>query len=621
MNTKLLMALSLIFFLFFQTGYSQLGGLKKLAEKNTHKQETPTASAETVAASGTVKQNSSTKTTAAAGELDFSAGSPQMSMLSVLRDIKLEEKTGRLEIEGMAIINLPQKEKNGKEADYYNNHKIELVVSAADKEGKVKQAVIRATGSPSFKENVGILSVSSGSATLTSGGNYILDLLIDGKSYHLLPFFVKKGTKDGTARYFLSDPWGAWSVLRLTEKGNDYFGIELGYYHALQTLDGKNSDDGKDAMAKILHEESDKVVAAHLNTSGGRYSRREWKVMSLGFYDAENMNTPYRGTKLLARDGNYTLRVRFGKNGSYDESYIYKFAVKGGKLVAREGFPLVYDKDGYNAIDMVWMKGDPEGAVKTESFANTLPVTGIKENIVFGIGNAGCRPPAACTVKDGDIVSLSDMVLDNATRDLTSLKDIPCVLTLKQGDKIIAQHNWEQSCDESGCNQLFIDLVANPEHLFFKNQTTAFVDAMAALPAGMHKLTLVAEIEYSKGKKKVIGYRNFTFNSTAGNPKYKAISEKLAKRFSMTENELNAEFWEKFGGPDVVTLVNNCSATVWLRKSLGSDKAEVRIPSGGTFRYDTNDGYLEQWNFKTMRWSSVSDFFSNRQGDKVNICK
>lgn len=96
MNTNPLTVLSLMFFLFSQTGYSQLGGLKKLAEKNTHKQETPTTSAETVAASGTAKQNSSAKTTTAAGELDFSAGSPQMSMLSVLRDIKLEEKTGRL---------------------------------------------------------------------------------------------------------------------------------------------------------------------------------------------------------------------------------------------------------------------------------------------------------------------------------------------------------------------------------------------------------------------------------------------------------------------------------------------------------------------------------------------
>lgn len=103
---------------------------------------------------------------------------------------------------------------------------------------------------------------------------------------------------------------------------------------------------------------------------------------------------------------------------------------------------------------MVWMKGDPEGAVKTENFANTLPVTGIKENIDFSIGNAGCRPPAACTVKDGDVVSLSDMVLDNATRDLTSLKDILCVLTLKQGDKIIAHitgSNPAMKADVTNC--------------------------------------------------------------------------------------------------------------------------------------------------------------------------
>lgn len=607
------------------TAQAQLGGLKKLVEKKEPKQKTEApadaSSGNAEAAKPTAIQQKSSQSGTKAGELDFSAGTPQFSYLSLFREIELEEKTGRFVINGMSVINLPQKEQGGKDADYYNGHKLHLVVTKADKDGKAQKEIGRGTCSPSFRDNVALLSVSNGSMQLTEGGNYMLDLSIDGKSFHTVPFFVKKGTKDGQSKYFLSDPWGTWSYIKLTEKDNPYFAVEMGYYHALQTMDDKASADGKDVTAKLLQEETDKVVAAHLNTSGGRYSKRKWMPMMLTFYDAENMNSPFTGAKMLKKDGNYILRVRFGKNGSYDEAYVYKFAIKNGKMAERDGYQMVMDKDGYNGIDIAWLKGDAEGAVKTEGFITPSPVAGVKENIAFGIGNKGCRPPAACSITDGDIVSLSDMVLDNATRDMTSLKDIPCMLTLKEGDKIIAQHLWEQSCDESGCNQLYIDLVTNPDNLIFKNQSTAFVEALASLSAGAHKLTLVAEIEYSKGKKKVVGLRNFSFNSVAGNPKYTAIAAKLAKRLNMTENELNAEFWEKFGGPDVVTLVNNCSRTVWLRKSIGSDKAEVRIPPGGTFKYDTNDGYLEQWNFGTLRWMSTQNFFTNRQGDKVNICK
>ncbi|GAB4404808.1 MAG: hypothetical protein OHK0053_30470 [Microscillaceae bacterium] len=554
----------------------------------------------------------------AAAELDFSAGTPEWSYFALFRGISLAEKTGELQLNEVALFNLPQKEKNGKDADYYNAHKIELVVSQLNPQDQPVKVVGKATATPSFSSGVASLSIQNGTMKVDAIGNHTLDLVIDGKTYQSFKFFVKKGTKDGVTRYFLSEPWGLISYLKVN---NDATPLELGYYYALQTMDDAQSDEGKDAVAKLIDEDTEDVVAVHLNTSGGRYKKRRWATLMMTFYDAQNPNMPFIGSKLLSRNGNYSLRLKFGKDGNYDEKYIYRFKVEGGKIMGQEGFKVIKDRDAYNEIDMVWLQGDVEGAVKMEEGASpVMSIAGVKENIALMIGNRGCRPPQACAINDGDLVALSDMVL-NELQDQTIFKDLFCTLTLMQGDKILAQHGWLQDCGDRGCNQLYISLVANPEHFNFSNQSTAFVNALAALPPGAQKLTLVAQIQYGKDKKKVVGYRNFTFNSAAGNPKYKAIAEKLGKRINMSEADLNAEWWEKFGGPDPVTLVNNCGRTVWLRKSIGSDKREVRIPPGGTFHYDTNEGYLEQWNFGTGRWTSVQNVFTNRQGDKCNICK
>jgi len=71
----------------------------------------------------------------------------------------------------------------------------------------------------------------------------------------------------------------------------------------------------------------------------------------------------------------------------------------------------------------------------------------------------------------------------------------------------------------------------------------------------------------------------------------------------------------------VITLVNNCGRSVWLRYALGSNKNEHRLSAGQTMRYDTDYGYLEEWNFGTRKWNTVKTMFSADKDGKANICK
>lgn len=74
------------------------------------------------------------------------------------------------------------------------------------------------------------------------------------------------------------------------------------------------------------------------------------------------------------------------------------------------------------------------------------------------------------------------------------------------------------------------------------------------------------------------------------------------------------------GGTSVITLVNNCGRSVWMRKASSSDKTEYRLSSGQTMKYDRDSGYLEEWNFKTLKWGTVSTVWSADSTGKANIC-
>jgi hypothetical protein len=119
--------------------------------------------------------------TMAPGALDFSKGDPQFSRLALFRSTTLEEKTGKLMLDDVKIINLPEKETSGSPANYEVDHKLQIVLSSLDREKSNPKVIATIPATASIQNGVGNVSLSKSSFELTNGGNYELKLIIDGK--------------------------------------------------------------------------------------------------------------------------------------------------------------------------------------------------------------------------------------------------------------------------------------------------------------------------------------------------------------------------------------------------------------------------------------------------------
>jgi len=80
---------------------------------------------------------------------------------------------------------------------------------------------------------------------------------------------------------------------------------------------------------------------------------------------------------------------------------------------------------------------------------------------------------------------------------------------------------------------------------------------------------------------------------------------------------MHANFPSRFAHVTSIVLKTG----VWLHKEVGSDKREYRLASGDEMKYDRNIGYLEERNFKTQKWGTVSKVLEPDAVGKVKICK
>lgn len=618
----------LIAFTIYQpTSHAQIGKFleKKVREGKKNKEEKEEEAEEEKPEKSSTENTSNPTSQAAAGaELDYSAGDPYWSFSTLFEGLKINKETGDLSLDGISVFNMPEKDVSGKEVNYYSEQNVQFIVSQVDLNGAVKKEVGKTKVIPSPSRGLAYMDPENSTIPITEPGYYRLVLNVNGKEKESLRFLVRKGTKDGVTRYYLSDPWGKMGNLKIKEPGNEeFFQLQFEILHAEQNLAANANADGKDVVAKLYNDDTEEVLAISPNNSGGIYSKQEWKTHNLKFFeDAEGYHI-FKAANLLKTDGNYSIRMRTGVDENFDTKYVYQFSVNNGQIVAREGSKIQYDKKIFNGLQTVWIEGQTVGSIKIDGVQQPLAHSGMKENLGFMYHtdgqSRGCRPPDNCSISDGDVFGLLDLRLPKEIQADTKLKDVTVILSLMNGNEVIAQNAWEESCGTDGCTyDMSIAIVPKLDVYGYNNQTVEYAKALAGLPAGNHNLKFVAEVQYGKDTRKVFGLRKFTYKSTAGNPKYTAMIPELEKRLSMTEDELSAEHWEKFGGPDPVTLVNNCGRTVWLRNT--SSEAEVYIGPGKKYTYDRNEGYLEQWNFGTMRWKIISHVFKVSRDEEVNIC-
>lgn len=150
---------------------------------------------------------------------------------------------------------------------------------------------------------------------------------------------------------------------------------------------------------------------------------------------------------------------------------------------------------------------------------------------------------------------------------------------------------------------------------------------LAKLPEGRHEIELQLKSYNFKDATEVMAKGTFTlviaggaraWYQKNGNEAFEAMAKRGVTSVNVSARDAAMGV---VGGTSVITLVNNCGRSVWMRKASGSDKTEYRLSPGQTMRYDRDGGYLEEWNFGTKRWTTVTKVWSPGPDGKANICQ
>lgn len=167
------------------------------------------------------------------------------------------------------------------------------------------------------------------------------------------------------------------------------------------------------------------------------------------------------------------------------------------------------------------------------------------------------------------------------------------------------------------------DVPAFGKNLF----STRLPAALAKLPAGSHEIEIQVKSYNYKDATEAIATGKFTLVIGADAKAWYQKNEKdsydaMTKR-GVTTVDVSARdaAMGVVGGRNVVTLINNCGRSVWMRKALGSDKREYRLAPGQEMKYDRDGGSLEEWNFGTSKWTLVTKDWEPGQNGKANICQ
>lgn len=167
-----------------------------------------------------------------------------------------------------------------------------------------------------------------------------------------------------------------------------------------------------------------------------------------------------------------------------------------------------------------------------------------------------------------------------------------------------------------------IDVPAFGKNLF----STRLPAVLAKLPEGNHEIEFKLKSYEFKDGNELLVTGKFTIIIESGSRAWYQQNEKDAMA-AFSKRGINSVVVSErdyamgvVGGTSVVTLVNNCGKSVWLRKAIGSDKTEYRLAPGQTMKYDRDSGYLEEWNFGTKKWATVSKIWEPDTSGKANIC-
>lgn len=523
---------------------------------------------------------------------------------SLLNEMSLDPISGDFKPGRIKIKNLPFTDSQGSSIAYGTSegeHRLVAVLQLKESEIGRFAFSCRANYSGAWQE-ASLMSDDNHPASLkiTQGGDYTLQLLVDGQPAHTVEIEIAQLTnKNSVSGLFITRPVELLGKVAFKDQSygepNPNSELIFTFFHAALNPEDVFNDELPMSVRLLRDLENGSTELLGGTFNGSIRHRSKWEMTDNIFFERPGQSYNYvKGSDIVSVAGKYHIDVVIGT-----ELYRYDFEVKSGQLVSS-------DYPGIDDGGACWLRRKPVSRPKYEGFRPTASTVGVKDNISITVTTpdgktsrgTGAGTPVAFT--DGSRL-FPIVYLNDATKQKFAYQNVEYITTLKKGEEIIAQYITYNMFGTSDIAYIApsgdIDMKAN----FL---SPVFMEAMAALPAGAHQLTLVYEI-VSASESELIGVQKMTFTSVANNPVYTKNATLLKERLAMSESELADVRFMKYGGEDWAMYENNCGRIVWLRQD---EDREYYLYPGDKGRFDRNAGPLEQWNFGTLKWNPIQDF-------------
>lgn len=521
--------------------------------------------------------------------------------------MKLNASTGELNLEQISIKNLPE----GNYGVGADEHKIVGVLKFNDK-------VVQSFNFNSVNKNYSIkgrhfLRNDNKKYTVKEAGDYLMEFQIDGKKYDEINFnIVLTVDAEKTSRFFIYEPLNYLASLGAQNSKGDkpnmlsYFIFR--FYTGVLTPEAKQADPVK--MNIILMkgdpDGENTYIGGYDNELNIYWKEQLYETDNYTFKKPTSPSVTYED--IANNDGKYYIDL-FVNN----KHLRYKFEIKDKEIISDLS---IRGNSGFVCIE-------PENIEipKYDGFQQTLSTSGISDNVRMSIskadgGSIGMAANKPLIFTDGKLISKS-ISMNDKIRTKYEYRFSGFTTTLIKGNEIIAQHinSSIYTGNSSGNFVTIMNSTDEKQPIYAVDYFTGnFMEALAKLPAGTHKLKFVWEIS-SDNDKDIVGVRTVTFKSDGKNLKYIKWGKETNELILLSLSEISNLAFSTSSSNDFAYYVNTCGRLIWIRQN---GTTEYYMYPGDKIKFDRSSGYIEQWNFGTKKWKNTNDFIAYKTVYKLN---
>lgn len=531
-------------------------------------------------------------------KIDFDENAICVEYDRLFNKMKFDKKTGEFKISSITIRNLP-------DVNYGFGSKDHKITAILKNEGKELKR-FPFNGGNNIQEWTSMeqmnLDRQTASYTVNTVGKYSLEFQIDGQKVDEFKFNIAQSiNKAGNSGWFIT---GSIENLGFIEpqkfdsnvpNQGSYFIFR--FFEAILNVDYKFVD-ATPISIRIMRENpngKDIYIGGYLQEKLSHNST--WKLTdNIFFKTTDNKYVTYGDVSKI--DGKYYIDLFYN-----NDVYRYNFEAKDNLLLSEHS---IRGKAG-----ACWVERELVSSAKYEGFKPTANLNGKADDLRVSIkpkgegSTKGYSTSQSAVFSDGQLLFIS-IYPKAEIKKKYEYQLTECIISLKKGDEIIAQ---------TINTDIFVNNGNYPSVTFNTDKSIAlansfayeFMDAMAKLPAGNHKLKFVYEIA-TADQSDIVGIRTVTFKSDGKNPLYTKWAENTKLQASMSNSEKGELLFLRMPSEDWVYYENNCGRTVWLRQD---GHQEYYLYPGDKAKFNRS-GFWEQWNFGTLKWNEVEEFDVNK---------